>query len=310
MIFLGLDVGGTHCRFEWAPAGVLPGGDARTVQPAVHGLQATIDGLAEVLHMALQIQKPAAVVCALAGVGDAVTSARLATGLRERGVDVPIAIVGDVLAAAAAALTEGPGVLVWAGTGSFAISRSVTGELIRVGGRGYLLGDQGSGYDLVRRAAAAVLLAVDGLGPPTSLTGKLCAAFDAPAPQRLGAVLQRLDSGQVAAKTPLVIAAADEGDAVAREVLDAAVSSLATLAIAAARQAGNELQDLDVAFGGGVLTSVPRYAAALGKELADQGMQPHRLIDGRGAARGAAWLAHGWHQNRQPQHQWVERVAL
>lgn len=310
MTFLGLDVGGTHCRFEWAPAGVLPGGDARAVQPAVHGIDATIAGLAEVLGTALQIQRPSAAVCALAGVGDAATSARLVAGLRERGIDVPTAIVGDVLAAAAAALTEGPGVLVWAGTGSFAISRSVTGELIRVGGRGYLLGDQGSGYDLVRRAAAAVLLAVDGLGPPTSLTGKLCAAFDAPAPQRLGAVLQRLDSGQVAAKTPLVMAAADEGDAVARAVLDAGVQSLATLATAAARQAGNELQDLDVAFGGGVLCGVPRYAAALGDSLTAHGTRAHRLVDARGAARGAAWLAQGWHQHLQPQRQWVERVTL
>ncbi len=44
MTFLGLDVGGSHCRFEWAPPGRLPGGDARTVQPAVHGIEATIDG--------------------------------------------------------------------------------------------------------------------------------------------------------------------------------------------------------------------------------------------------------------------------
>ena len=310
MTFLGLDVGGSHCRFEWAPAGVLPGGDARSVQPAVHGIDATIAGLAEALGAALQIQRPSAVVCALAGVGDAATSARLASGLRERGIDVPVAIVGDVLAAAAAALTRGPGVLVWAGTGSFAIARSVTGELVRVGGRGFLLGDQGSAYDLVRRAASAVLFAVDGMGPPTSLTGKLCAAFDAPSAQRLGAVLQRLDSGQVAAKAPLVVAAAAAGDTVAAGILDAAVQSLAMLAAAAARQAGNDLQGLDVAFGGGLLNGVPSLAAALGANLAAQGACAPRQIDARGAARGAAWLAQGWHEGHQPERQWVERVAL
>lgn len=310
MTFLGLDVGGTHCRFEWAPAGVLPGGDARSVQPAVHGLDATIVALADVLHTAFAICRPKAVVCALAGVGDVATSASLVDGLRQRGIAVPTAIVGDVLAAAAAALTDGPGVLVWAGTGSFAIARSITGELVRVGGRGYLLGDQGSGYDLVRRAAAAVLLAVDGLGPPTILTGKLAAAFDAPSTQRLGAVLQRLDSGQVAAQAPLVVAAAAAGDAVATQVLAAGIDGLLMLATAAARQAGNELDGLDVAFGGGMLTGVPTYAAALDAELQTLGAAPHRLIDGRGAARGAAGLAQAFHERRSPQCEWVQRVAF
>lgn len=310
MTFLGLDVGGSHCRFEWAPAGVLPGGDAHAVQPAVHGIDATIVGLADALGAAFAICKPDAVVCALAGVGDAATSARIAQGLRDRGVDVPTAVVGDVLAAAAAGLADGPGVLVWAGTGSFAVARSVTGELVRVGGRGFLLGDQGSAYDLVRRAATAVLLAVDDMGPPTTLTGKLVAAFDAPSPERLGAVLQRLDSGQVAANAPLVVAAAEAHDAVAVDVLAAGADALTTLALAAARLADLEVAGLRVAFGGGMLLGAVAYATSLGTRLQERGFARHALIDGRGAARGAAWLAQGWARREEPQHGWVQRVAL
>ncbi|MFM1873956.1 MAG: N-acetylmuramic acid 6-phosphate etherase [Planctomycetota bacterium] len=310
MTFLGLDVGGTHCRFEWAPSGVLPGGDARTVQPAVHGIDATIEGLATALASAFAIERPDAVVCALAGVGDKATATRIAQGLKDRRVEAPVAVVGDVLAAATAALQDGPGVLVWAGTGSFAIARSITGELLRVGGRGYLLGDQGSGYDLVRRAAAGVLLAVDGMGPPTSLTGKLCAAFDAPSPQRLGAVLQRLDSGAVAAKAPLVFAAAAAGDEVAEEVVAACIDALAVLALGAARQAGLDGDRIDLALGGGVLTAAPGYAAALGERLGSHGFAKARIIDGRAAARGAARLAMGWAKKEQPFCGWVDRVAL
>ncbi len=310
MTYLGLDVGGTHCRFEWWPEGCHPGGDARAVQPAVHGIEATVAGLAEAIAAAARTAAPAAIVCALAGVGDAATGAAIARGLLARGIAAPTAIVGDVLAAAAAALRDGPGVLVWAGTGSFAVARSAAGDLVRVGGRGYLLGDQGSGYDLVRRAAAAVLLAADGLGPPTALTDALAAAFEAPAPQRLGAVLQRLDSGQVAARVPVVLAAAAAGDAVAADVIEAGADALAMLAAAAARHAGLDLRGVEAAFGGGMLINASACAGALDERLRRLGAMGHRLVPARAAAHGAAWLAQGWHEGLEPQRGWVQRVAL
>jgi glucosamine kinase len=310
VVFLGLDVGGSQCRYEWWPADSRPGGDARAVQPAVHGLEAACDGLAAALRAAAGDTPPEAAVCAMAGVGDAATSQALVAGLRARGVDFPVAVVGDVLAAAAAGLADGPGVLLWAGTGSFAIARAANGELHRVGGRGYLLGDQGSGYDLVRRAAAAVLLAVDDLGPPTLLTQALVEAFEAPAPQRLGAVLQRASSGDVAKHLPVVLATAAAGDAVANEVLHGAVDALAMLASAAVRRAGLDWNNLPVAVGGGVLTGAVAVAELLAERLRSLGAQAPRPIAPRAAAHAAAWLAEGFHRREQPRYGWVTRVAL
>jgi N-acetylglucosamine kinase-like BadF-type ATPase len=310
MTFLGLDVGGTNCRYEWWPPGCLPGGDARAAQPAVHGLEATVAGLAEALAAATATAVPAAAVCALAGVGDPATSAAIVNGLRARGVSFPVAVVGDVLAAAAAALAEGPGVLLQAGTGSFAVARSAAGALFRVGGRGFLLGDQGSGYDIVRRAAAAVLLAIDDLGPPTALTEALGRAFDAPSPARLGAVLQRLDTGAVASRLSVVIDVASMGDPVALEVLEAAADSLVMLASAAVRRAELDWRDLSVVFGGGVLLGVPAFAERVSGRLAKLGALPQRLLDPRDGARGAARLAHALHFGKQPETGWVHRVAL
>lgn len=310
MTFLGLDVGGSHCRVAWWPVGARPDGDAAAVQPAVHGVEATVRGLASALAAASGEGAPTAAVCALAGVGDAAMRAQLTAGLRAAGIAFPVAIVGDVLAGAAAALADGPGVLLQVGTGSFAIARGAAGELVRVGGRGYLLGDQGSGYDLVRRAAAAVLLAVDDLGPPTALAEALTGAFAAPAPQRLGAVLQRLDSGQVAAQLPTVLAVAAAGDAVANEVLATGAEALAMLVVAAARRAGLDLTGLSVAFGGGVLRAVDGYRGQVAARLATFGCRAPRLLDDRAPARGAAWLAAEWHAQRQPAAGWVDHVTL
>lgn len=310
MAFLGFDVGGSKCRFEWWPRGARAGGDGRSVQPAVHGVDVAADGLAAVLRDAARDGAPTAAVCALAGVGDAATSGALVGGLRARGIAFPVAIVGDVLAAAAAALAEGPGVLVWAGTGSFAVARAADGALHRVGGRGYLLGDQGSGYDLVRRAARAALLAVDGLAPSTALADELAVAFAAPSPQRLGAVLQRLAPGEVAARLGTVLAVAARGDAVARQVLADGAADLEALADAAVRKAGLAWQGLPTACGGGVFDAVADYVAAVSTRLTARGAVPPILVAPRAAAVGAAWLADGWHRGLSPQKEWVDRVAF
>ncbi len=310
MVFLGLDVGGSKCRFEWWPVGSGIGGDAASVQPAVHGIEATVEGMIAALRQATRVATPTAAVCALAGAGDAKTREALVAGVRAGGVAFPLAVVGDVVAAAAAGLADGPAVLVWSGTGSFAIARAANGELHRVGGRGYLLGDQGSAYDFVRRAAAAALLAVDGLGPTTALTAALTAAFAAPAPERLGAVLQRLSPGEVAAKLPVVLATAAAGDMVAKAVFADGVEALAMLAAAAVRQAGLTSTALPVAFGGGVLTEAAAIAEALSVRLQAVGARAPRVIAPRGAAQAAAWLAHGWHHRLSPQYEWVNRVAL
>ncbi len=310
MVFLGFDIGGSQSRFEWWPAGSRAGGDAASVQPAVHGIEATVAGLVVALRHATANQVPTAAVCALAGVGDATTARAIEAGLRTAGITFPVAVVGDVLAAAAAGLADGPGLLLWAGTGSFAIARAANGSLHRVGGRGFLLGDQGSGYDFVRRAAAAVLLAIDGLGPPTELTKALTEAFAAPAPQRLGAVLQRLAPGEVARHLPVVLATAAAGDPVAHNVLAEGTEALAMLGAAAVRTAGLSCTDLPVATGGGVLHGVPAIHERLAERLRSLGTRSPQTIAPRAAATGAARLAAGWHGRLHPEHEWVTRVAL
>lgn len=309
MAFLGLDVGGSRCRGEWLPPRPPPA-DVAGVQPAVVGLDAAIATLATILTDATAGLTPTAAVCAVAGVGERAAADRLVAGLRAAGIGFPVAVVGDVLAAAAGALADGPGVLLWAGTGSFAIARGDDGRLVRVGGRGYLLGDQGSGYDLVRRAAAAALLAHDDLGPPTALGEALVAAFAAPAVARLGAVLQRLDTGAVARQLPVVLAVAAGGDAVAQAVLDDGIQALALLALAAARQAGLRDPALSVTLGGGLLQGSDALRALTTEKLQLLTSAPPRLSDERAGARGAARLARAWHRREQPLCGWVDHVAI
>ncbi|HEB54454.1 MAG TPA: hypothetical protein ENI87_14480 [bacterium] len=307
MAFLGLDIGGSKARFEWWPASAHPGGDAPAVHPAVDREQLP-ERLRRLVRDAAE-QRPTACVVALAG-----ADAQLCRDLpAELGFDFPVAVVGDVMAAAAAGLRDETALLLWSGTGSFAIARGSHGELRRVGGRGFMFSDEGSGYDLVRRAIVAVVRAVDGRGPDTSLRSALTAAFAASGPERLGAVAQSLPPREVAARLPVVLREFAADDAVAHDVLVHGMRQLVELGEAALRSVGRPATDgMRVALGGGVLSGsdvvreglVRLLQAALGCRL------EARVLTPRDAALGAAWLAHGWHQRQQPAHAWVERVAL
>lgn len=312
MSFLGLDVGGSKCRYEWWPSGSLPGGDAPTARPSVDGVEVVVDALAGAIEAAVVDGRvPAAVVGCVAGLGDRARANEVASALRAR-VDAPIAIVGDGLAAAAAGLADGPGLMLWSGTGSFAIARSEAGELFRIGGRGYAFGDEGSGYDLVRRAIVGVLRAVDGRGRETLLSDSLTRAFDAPSPSQLGAVAQRLAPGEVAARLPIVLEAFEADDWLAADVLMLGMRQLVEQGEVAMRRAGLEAADgVRVALGGGVLGSkVLRDGLLQVLQAALGGAVEARILDPDAAARGAAWLAGGWQAGEEPQRAWVEDVTL
>jgi N-acetylglucosamine kinase-like BadF-type ATPase len=217
-------------------------------------------------------------------------------------------VTGDVVAAAAATLREGPGVAIWSGTGSFAIARARDGRLHRCGGRGFLLGDEGSGFDLVRNAARAAIAAADGVGPPTALAGALAEAFAVPV-LRLGATMQKLDTGAVAARLPVVLAVAAAGDAVAKRVLDEGAAALIAQAEACAARAGLSLAETMVALGGGVLRNAALVRTRLEERLTRSGAQVRLIDDEFAAAAGAAVLAEAWHRQEAPLCTWLNDDA-
>lgn len=78
------------------------------------------------------------------------------------------------------ALTLGePGALVISGTGSMAIGKGRGDAMWSVGGWGYLLGDQGSAFDIASRGIKAGVAGYEGLGEKTSLSAAAARHFGA-----------------------------------------------------------------------------------------------------------------------------------
>jgi N-acetylglucosamine kinase-like BadF-type ATPase len=122
-----------------------------------------------------------------------------------------------------------PGVVVIAGTGSMAFGRNAAGKTMRAGGWGYLYGDEGGAFDVVRKALRAALRDEEGWGPATRLRPVLLEAGGA---SDVNDLLHRFYTDafprqRVAALAPLVDEVAAAGDLVAKQVLLEAGNNLA-----------------------------------------------------------------------------------
>jgi len=178
--------------------------------------------------------------------------------VREYVLPEHIYVCGDMEIALAGAAVLGPGILVYAGTGANTYGVDENGREVRVGGWGYLIDDEGAGYDIGRQALKWVFRAEDGRGQPTLLREKLLAHFGC---ATLGDLRRKVykDDGlprsEIAALARLVSEAAAEGDTVAQSILAQAGQILAETAVTAIRKMGKQDQPITVYPAGGVFNA-------------------------------------------------------
>src|SRR5499427_6334360 len=99
--------------------------------------------------------------------------------LREIIATERMTVTHDALIALSGATAGQPGLIAIAGTGSIAFGRNASGKTARAGGWGYVFGDEGGGFDLVRQALRASLRQEEGWGPKTALREALLQATGA-----------------------------------------------------------------------------------------------------------------------------------
>lgn len=180
----------------------------------------------------------------LAGVQEAEDARRVAEALQSM-TSVPIAATDDSEVALFGAFNGAPGAIVIAGTGSIACGRDQLHDTLRVGGYGFLLGDEGGGYWIGREAVRAALRARDGLGPATALEGIVTSVFG-DLTSAIRQVHEAPSNRPLLAQLVPLVAALD--DPVAVRVLEAAADQLADLADAVIARLG----PLPVAMVGGI----------------------------------------------------------
>lgn len=168
-----------------------------------------------------------------------------------------VRVVNDGYAALYAVLKEQAGVVVSAGAGSICWAKNEQDETVRVGGWGYLFSDEGSGYRMVSDALQTVCRTIDHRASRGSLLlEQLMIAFGVKTPLELISEIYLCPDPQaIAAYFPLVSKAANEGDPLAREVIEKGMDDLVELVASAARQAGT-YPVFTVGMTGAILTKV------------------------------------------------------
>ena len=177
-------------------------------------------------------------------------------------------VTDDAVIALSGALMGEPGVVVIAGTGSIALGRGPEGPVRRAGGWGYVFGDEGGAFDIVRKALRACLRAEEGWGERTRLAEAFSSVTGCIG---MNSVLHLFYTpewprSRIAAIASKVNTCADEGDAIATELLVQAAQSLALLAQSVARQIWVHDQSAICSYVGGVFQSAAilhRYRALL-----------------------------------------------
>lgn len=122
------------------------------------------------------------------------------------------------------AMRDEDGTVAAIGTGSFFVSRQKE-KMLSIGGWGFQLGDDGGGAFLGQKLLRRTIHAHDGIIPHSPLTRTILGRFGG-TPQGLVAFVQAASPMDYGGFAPALIEAYHEGDAVAVEIVDAAVSSL------------------------------------------------------------------------------------
>lgn len=298
--FLGIDGGATktHCVVCDQSLKVLGSGLAEGSNHHIIGLTDAAANIMSAVTDALQEAGLALSDIMAAGFGMAGVDAPLDRELLEgalRAYDLPqcLVLTNDGMAALSGATGGEPGVVAIAGTGAIAVGMNEVGETARAGGWGYILGDEGSAYDIGRRGMVAALWAYDGRGPQTVLLDRLMEAFHLQTIRDLIELVyeQALPHYEIAAFAQVVAKMGLEGDAVAQRILREAGEVLAVSALAVMERLRMKGKRVKVATTGSVLLNDRLVREAFVAAMRAQAPSAEIITPRYDAAVGAALLA-------------------
>ena len=305
--FLGIDGGGTKTRCVIGDdSSVLGTGSGSGCSILRVGEACARDSLAGAIHEAcvqagVSPQQITRTCAGIAGAGDDGIASRLQRLLIEV-VGGAIEVIGDMEVALESAFGDGPGIVVTAGTGSIAFGRNGKGDTARAGGWGRILCDEGSAHWIAVKAIDAALHEFD-RGSERQILSDIMSELDLKTPTDLAVYAGGTPTPEFAILFPLVIAAADGGDEIARRVLEIAGIELAGLVKIVAERLFGDSEEIPVATNGGVFTGSALVKESFRRQL--KNMLPRvvcadALVDPAAGALARARREFGvWHKREK-----------
>lgn len=226
-----------------------------------------------------------------AGVDTEEDEAIIKYAFKEIGYFGKLSVVNDAYTALIGANGKKEGAVLISGTGSIALGLKGD-EMIRVGGWGHIIGDEGSGYSLSRDAFREVSKFADGRKSHTKLFEAMQLEFGFTKPEDMIGFLYSGQTGKdaVAKLAPRILALYEE-DRIAKEIVDHNISELVQMIQALSQKMAQV--DFNLALAGSVLTKSPLYYELFQTQLKDV-LPAVKVFKGlEHPVNGAVYLARG-----------------
>ena len=200
--------------------------------------------------------RPETAVVALAAVDSEIDRAVALRFVRRTKIARTSYVVHDSVAALYAATQGKPGIIVISGTGCVAAGVNEAGEYARAGGWGYLIDDEGSAFDIGRKALTRAFRMLDGRARPTNLISILKRKFQVKMLEdALSLIYANGVSVEEVARLASLVSRAASRDKACKGILNNAGITLAELACAVARRLCMTDDSFEVATVGGSFKS-------------------------------------------------------
>jgi len=249
MLSLGIDAGGTATRWQLidAAGAAVAEGQGRPMSGHLFNdavRERSLSALSEIIADVLKAGRPGAVCAGITGLSQGTEAAKTYSDLLAAGFDLPpakVSVVDDMWIAYHAAFKPGAGILVYCGTGSVGYHVSVSGEIARAGGHGYIIDDGGSAFWIARAGIRHLMRDIDERGEvawQTPLGWAFAARFGGASWDLVRSTVYSGDRGTIAGLAPAVAEAAETQDLAALTMLAEAGAELARLATVLAMRVG------------------------------------------------------------------------
>jgi len=279
---LGFDGGGTktECVLMDSAGGIVARSISGPSNPARVGVEAATREIKKAAELVLREagakrNSVVALGAGLAGTGQQEMKQQMRVSLEEAFPGTVVNLLTD-LEAALAATGKGPAIVLVAGTGSAAIGRDEQGQIWRAGGYGPPFSDEGSSFSIGSRAVARAMSEREERGGDSMLGETILGQFGCAGWAELQQRASAHPDKVFPAIFPIVAAAADAGDATAREILQEAACQLAALVKAVASHAGPGGERVVIAKTGGTVGRSAFYDTQMDEAL--KRILPHAKI--------------------------------
>lgn len=180
------------------------------------------------------------------------------------------------------------------GTGSIALGRKKDGTLVRAGGLGYMLGDEGSALWIAYEAIKRSMRSREGRDLETNMLNALLQHFSLDKSSEFIQFLhQNFDKARIASACPLVFAAMEQKDTLACDIIQKAIQEL--LALVQSVQKQLPLNNAKLVLGGGIFENNKHFRNLFQETLSSHPELPPGILPIHSAVHGALLLAEELH---------------